>query len=402
MHSKAFSLIILFLAALSPVNWAENPASESKDTVIHQDEQGRLTLVEEATNTTSFNYDESGTLLSKQSSRFGKTEYTYSSSKKKGPFAQIRTKRQLSERGTWERQLIYSREGHLALRLEGIDKRTLSRIVSRLEPYFWPSGLRNRSFEGLSPIEGHDFASLSVVDLNDGTQIQRSRVFEQDMEIRTEFLTAGERRISFDGERRVSDDDGKERIEVWSEGALLSAFDQHGPILEAELDAFLRPARITVGGTIVLWFDYEGGNREWSRRHATNLIGEDLIGSWKVADDFDKLEEAPMPRKTALAFLPGSVPVAEWDSDLLPEGQVLIYRLGTPYALIPFGGDEEIWRSITTSFKGVVRTDRIDYTDSQIRLHLSLGQASIAAGSEAMIVIERERRFPHSVEVEVR
>lgn len=393
-HSRVLFWSVLCLAVLPHVGQAEAVDSASPEKVVSKDQQGRITRVQQGADITSFTYDLSGTLRSKESSRFGTTEYTYVESQPSGPFARVQSVRQVNERGSWGRYLVYDRSGYLALQLDGISDNGLTRILERLEPFFWPEGLVDHRFGALGPVEGNDFASITVGHEEDGTEVQRSRAFGQALEIKTQSLGAGT--------LRVRDSAGGERTEIWSEGSLLKAYDEHGSILEVQLDAFGRPDRITVGGTLVLWFDFEGGSRKWSRRHATNRDAENLIGSWRLADDFEGIEEAPLPRRTALAFLPGSVPIAEWDSELSPEGNIMIARRGVPYALIPFDNGEEVWRSISTSFRDVVDQDRIDYTPSKIRIHLSLGPASAAAGSEVSIVIERDREFVDAVGLEAR
>ncbi len=388
MKYKTLTLPALVWALTLPASWAQTDVSESPGVVVHKDDKRQITRIEKANDITDFTYDIAGTLLQKNSTRFGITDFTYVPSKSTGPFARRRTSKQTSELGTWERTSVYDQEGQKALNLEGFDSTTLSLVADRLQPYWWPAGLRATDIESMDPIQGEDFASISFSEDEDGTEVQRIRVFDQQMEIRARWLDKDRQR------REVRDDAGGKRVEIWSNNrTLLKAYDDFGPLIEAELDGHGRPYRVIIGGNTVLRFEFEKGSREWKVRHVTDLIDGELVGTWRRPDDFDSLGDAQLPGRRALAFLPGSIPIAEWDSDLWAEGAIQIRRDGAPYALIPFDGHGELWRSISTMFKGVIDRDRIDYTDSQIRILLSLGTSSIAAGSEVVILLERERQL---------
>lgn len=362
--------------------------SQTNPTVL-KDEHGRVIRVDSGGDISGLQYDGSGALQAITNSRFGRTEYSYVPGKSSGPFARVQSIRQVSSRGTWERALFYDQEGAVALKTEGVKPDFLRTILQNLQPYFWPSGLRSLTPRSVGPVEGEDFASISVVYDTDGGEVQNTTVFGHNLEVSTRPLE--------DGKLRIWDSQGAERFETWSEGSLLSAYDQTGSILKAKLDAHGRPESIVVGGSIMLRFDYEDGERLWVRRHLIDLEAGQSLNSWKRADEFENLEQAALPRQGALAFLPGSVPIAEWDAEYSPGGSIVISRKGVPYALIPFDSKEgEAWHSISTSFDDVPAQDRIDYTDSHIRLHLALGSASIAAGTEAILVIERERNLDHS------
>lgn len=379
------ALTVLTFTLAPPTAWAATPPSEAAAKVVQKDDKGRIARVEAANDVTEFDYGPAGRLQSKRSERFGRTDYTYVPGSSSGPFARLRSLRHDSDLGSWQRHLIYDQDDQLALKFDGMDDATVERIVDRLQPFYWPKGLKGRAIHQLDPVHGKDVASIDVIHDKSGVEVQRSRVFGHDMEITTRPLGKG--RVE------VQDDQGGQRTEIWSEGTLLNAYDAFGPLIETRLDALGRPDKVTVGGTTVLRFEYEGGGREWVRRHVTRRLDDQVVGTFKRADDFDKLSEAPQPRRSALAFLPGSAPIAEWDDGLLSDGVVQVTRHGVPYALFPWSGDGEVWRSISTSFEGIAGQDRIDYTDSQVRIYLSQGASSLAAGSEAVIVIERERRF---------
>jgi hypothetical protein len=381
------------LAALSLADGTARAASaDQPEKVVQKDDLGRVLRVEEAKDVTDFSYDKSGRLVFKQSERFGFTELTYAPGKALGPFGRVRAMKHSTPLGDWERQFIYDGAGQLALQVDGADDELLSRAVDRLTPYLWPKGLGTKSLEALDPIQGDSFASITVIE-EEGVEVQRTSVFGREMEVTTRSM--GEGRLE------IRDDRGGKRTEVWYGGTLLKAYDEQGPILETTLDALGRPQSVILGGNTVLRYVFDGNGKSWLEKRLANQADELEIGAWKRADDFEDLHDARLPRRTVVAFLPGSAPIAEWDDSALRDGVIQVTRRGLPYALIPFDDGEELWHSISTSFDGIVTQDRIDYTDTQIRIYVSLGKASIAAGSEAVVRIDRARRTqPSGMEVE--
>lgn len=377
--------LMTFCLALHP--WAalaQADAPSTKTEEVDPESGVRVTTIERSGEVERTTYDASGKMLSKDSTRYGTTTYVYDPSRNEGPYARMWGKRHESERGIWRRHMVYDEKGDLAMNLDvSEDERGWISFIDALQPFLWPRGIHVQTLDDLRPIQTDDFASIQVDYLEGGVVVQQSVVLGRDMEIRTEPLD--------EDRKRIYDSEGGERIETWDGRALLAARDAVGPLLEAHLDVFERPERIVVGGILELGFSYQGGDRLWSERSVTDLETGKQIGTWKRANDFEDIADAPLPRQRALALQPSSIPVAEWDHELAPSGNILFTRFGEPYALFPFEGKGEMWRSLTTSFRSIVAHDRIDYTDSEIRVYLTLGPASIAAHSEVLLVFERER-----------
>ena len=268
--------------------------------------------------------------------------------------------------------------------LEDIDQGQLERVAELLQPCFWPEGLHQATIEAMDPVLGRDYASLTVTGEDGGVEVQRTEIFGLHFEIQSRSL--GE------GKWEIRDDRGGRRIETWGDGNLLEAHDDAGPLIDSKLDSLGRPERLVIGGNTVIRYVFEGSSRRWIEKEVTNESDGAVIGSWKHPDDYEDLQKAPLPPRSVVALLQGSIPIAEWDGYTSEDGVIQVPRRGAPYALIPFGEEEVAWRSISSAFASTVAAqERVDYTDTQVRISIHLGPASVAAGGEAVVSIERSR-----------
>lgn len=389
-HPKIFLLLatlllVTLLSALDPPRGhADGPSTGPEETKLVRDDKGRIIRKIEKNNVTEYILNSSGRKTAIRSTRYGTTELFYAPGGV-GPVARVRSHKHLGPLGPWERHTIYDPVGHPALNLNGIQQKQLRQIVERLQPYFWPEGLpKPLTIENLDPIQGKGFASIDVQRLGGGSRIQRTTVFGRSMEIRTEWTDDGDR-------REIRDDAGGHRTEISFNKTLMEVHDQFGPILETQVDPYGRANGIIVGGKTLLAYEFDRYTARWAAKHLRRWADDEPLGSWKRADDFETPEDAAKPQRAALAFLPGSIPIAQWDDAFQQDGVIMITHSGDPYALLSFDGDGEIWRSVTTRFRGPHITDRIDYTASKIRLHISLGSSSLAARSKAIVVVELDR-----------
>ena len=384
---KGYLKLVALLIAMGSLPGEAQVVADVQSKVIEKDADGRIIRVEEAGDVTSYLYDELGRLDLKQSERFGTTEYTYVPGDSSGPFARARTIKQSNVIGEWKRQFIYDADGHRVLSLEDIDQDQLERVAERLQPYFWPEGLHQTTVEAMDPLLARDYASLAITGEGSGVEVQRTKIFGLHFEIQSRPL--GE------GKWEIRDDRGGRRVETWGDGNLIEAHDDTGPLIETKLDSLGRPERLVIGGNTVIRYVFEGSSGRWIEKEVTNESDGAIIGSWKRPDDYQDLQKAPLPRRSVIAFLQGSIPIAEWDGSTSGDGMIQVPRRGEPYALIPFGEEEVAWRSISSAFASTVAAqERIDYTDTQVRIFIHLGPASVAAGGEAVVSIERSRRRP--------
>ncbi len=369
---------------LSQGVWAQNEPPR-----VERDSQKRVVRAETGNDTLEITYDQAGRMRSERSARFGLTEFHYDSETSTGPFARVAAKTHTTDLGQWETVFVYNTEGERIVHIEGPNRGMIGRALKELRPYLWPKGPKPSLNWRMPPAQSRGIAT-HVREREGRVALQTSNIFGHEIEV--ELLE------DQDGRREISDDRGAARVETWDGSNLVSAFDNHGSLLETTFDSLGRPEKITIGGNLVVQYAFEGTSYYWIEKLVTNEADGKVLGRWRRADDFEEPSKAPIPRSSVRVFGPGSLPLAEWDELAYPDGVALVMASGGPYALVPLKNDEALWRSISTTYEGLDTRERVDYTDSKVRVILSLGPASLAGGAETTIVVERNRR-PSALEL---
>lgn len=203
--------------------------------------------------------------------------------------------------------------------------------------------------------------------------------------------------MSSDEGRLIQDDAGGWRAERYDDQErLVSARDEHGPIVRVERDELGRAVAYWLGQVGVLRFTYDGSSPQWTLKELIDLRDGHVIFRWETATPPgtigpDAQSVKSSPGAAIRLFVPDHGTIAEWDPLLYPEG-VMVARLGHfPYALVPLDGDLDVVRSLTLFEMRTARGwDRIDYTSNQIFVHMTTDAAdSDTAEQTAVIVLPR-------------
>ena len=279
--------------------------------------------------------------------------------------------------GSWEEHFLRSERGPV---LHGI-KTSLGRFqrIARelgLNPRGIAPQAADRSQEGGRRISSN-YASITKELEADG-RIHTNEILGKAMTIRTRI----------DGEEVLREDDwGGGRSEVWtSDGELISVRDDSGPIVITHRDAEGRLSEVEIGESMILRYIFKKDSADWIRKDLINSADGKLIGSWNAV--YHVNTEIGFPRSRVEAFLPGYGLVAEWDDLLTPDGAAVASTGTLPYALLPLQSDGELFRTVEIrSLVVPFSNDRIDYSDREIRLHLTLGMPMPDSSPAGALVI---------------
>jgi len=193
----------------------------------------------------------------------------------------------------------------------------------------------------------------------------------------------------------VSDDLGGWRLERRTNAGTLSSIrDTHGMVVDIVRAAGGRPVGVLLGEDLVLEYVYSPGAGPWMRKVIYDLNTGELLAD--VTNDGQSVGEWVQP-----AHLPDSTasgPVAE-RFDAYGGGWHLVSVVDDRrYALLPLEDEGRVIRSVAidgppSSSVG----DRVDYTDSEIVVHLATG-----AGKASLVVAAprstRDERDPIVIE----
>lgn len=189
----------------------------------------------------------------------------------------------------------------------------------------------------------------------------------------------------------ISDDLGASRREAWQGGyyhRLLFSEDQLGPIASVHYDDWERLQTALLGGRLEVRFEYfekdirpeAGHNKHKSRLASASIFdrnNQEILWSWRAEDS------AVLPRR-AVEYLrgPDGAPLVVYDELLNPEGAVIVDTSPAAYAWLPLG-DGPLWRTVEIPLWNLDQVGlRVDYTETQVRAVLFVGQGSVLFQSQ--------------------
>lgn len=206
---------------------------------------------------------------------------------------------------------------------------------------------------------------------------------------RTQTTRIGE--VSFSTEVRqlkgngvaVSDDHGGWRLEKrHSSGTLSSVQDTHGMVVDIIRAADGRPVGLLVGEDLALEYIYADDSGAWVRK-----VLYDLNTGEQLADVTKGGVTAGAPFQPTVPSTPSDVgPMAQQSETYGRDRHLVTYIDGRRYAMLPIEDEGRVIRSV--SIDGPPATpvgDRIDYTDSELLIHLATGD------DDRMLVVAASR-----------
>ncbi len=197
-------------------------------------------------------------------------------------------------------------------------------------------------------------------------------------------FSAAVRRLSQTA-RVLSDDHGGWRLEkTHITGSLQSVEDQFGPIVNVINDSLDRPVGVLLNSRLAVEYIYAGANRPWERKVLYDLDSGTIL----AAASNERAESVwdDRGRTAAIPLLSSRGPMAELTHTGGTSWDFVISLEGTPYARLPMDGQTPVVRSVQIGGpSSSTGTDRIDYTESEMVVHLSAGDSK----TEVVVAISR-------------
>jgi hypothetical protein len=193
-------------------------------------------------------------------------------------------------------------------------------------------------------------------------------------------FTAVLRKLSDTG-RTVSDDLGGWRLEKrFPAGTLHSVEDQLGLLVRVVRDARGRPFGLILGNQLEVEYGYSEADGSWQRKKLYQPQTGEILAEITNDEAIDTRSAPPSVQSQIAGDLSiqerSSIvgPPAEQPTDHGGERHIVTYIEGRRYASLPHASRGTVIRSVTVDGPaGWKSHDRIDYTDSELVVHLSTG-----------------------------